>query len=98
MKKPPLQQAPVSLTGLFISENDSEDEGEKDTFENETEVVSLNLGGVQVAIRQMAWHRANANQVWPGAFTLADHIFRTVNADGKGRYESKKLLELGSAT
>lgn len=99
MKKPVVQQAPVSLTGLFGGEDDSAEEREKDTFQNESEVMTMNFGGVQVQVRQMAWHRANANQVWPGAFTLVDHMFKAVDdTTGKGRYESKKLLELGSAT
>jgi hypothetical protein len=96
MKKPTVQQAPVSLSGLFVCDGDDSVEevgGDVDRFENETEVLTMDLAGIQVHVRQMAWHRANANQVWPGTFTLAEHIF-----NASGRYESCKVLELGSAT
>jgi hypothetical protein len=98
MKKPTVLQAPVSLTGLFVTGDESGDEDNNDGFENETEVVGMNLGGINVEVRQMTWHKANANQVWPGTFTLVHHMLSAVNEFGVGRYENKKLLELGSAT
>ncbi len=108
MKKPSLQQAPVSLTGLF-GDDDSDDDthtgqpqqsgSEGGHFENESEVKIMDFCGVDLQIRQMAWHRANANQVWPGTFTLLDHIFRvSVDATSEYRYKNGLCLELGSAT
>lgn len=106
MKKPALQQAPVSLTGLFGGEDSDEeqdngacDQQEKDHFENESEVKVMDFCGIPLKIRQMAWHKANANQVWPGTFTLLDHIFRVSQDEAaKQRYLDGLCLELGSAT
>jgi hypothetical protein len=84
--------APVSLTGLFVNENDSDEDASQESFQNECEVVNLKLGGIELNIRQKSWHQANANQVWPGTFTLIEHIF------DHDRYKNENLLELGSAT
>jgi len=84
--------APVSLTGLFVNEDDSDEDCSQDEFQNECEIMPMNLGGIELNIRQKSWHQANANQVWPGTFTLIEHIF------SHERYKSGDLLELGSAT
>ncbi len=108
MKKQTVSSVPVSLTGFFVNDDDSENEEEteveekdkQDQFENENEVTKVTIGGVDLEIRQMAWHRANANQIWPGTFTLMDQIIQTKDTtdDTKLRYRSGKILELGAAT
>lgn len=89
MKKYKHVAAPVSLGGLFPT---SDDEEEEEIFTNETEIVKVVLGGMELAVRQMAWHGANANQIWPGAFTLMDYIL------AHEKYHGAKVLELGAAT
>ncbi len=105
--KPKLLEAPVSLTGLFGADSDVEDE-EENGFKNEKSITKIKLGGIDILVSQMAWHQANANQVWPGAFTLADHLIDTldvvsdseksVSVESQKRYEGALMLELGSAT
>lgn len=87
MKKEKQAPAPVSLGGFFP---DSDEEPAE--FVNETELVEAKLGSVALSIRQMAWHGANANQIWPGTFSLVDYLL------SNEKYKDAKLLELGSAT
>jgi hypothetical protein len=94
---------PVSLTGLFDTESDQEDNAENGTkengFQNEFEIVKIVLGGMNLAIRQMVWHQANANLIWPGTYNLVDHILSVKDSDSELlRYQTGKSLELGSAT
>lgn len=91
-----LNTVPVSLTGLFFNENDSDFEEEENKFENESQVVELDLAGKIINIKQLSWHQANANQVWPGTFALIEHI--AYNTDLLERYQTGKILELGAAT
>jgi predicted nicotinamide N-methyase len=86
MKKVSQAPAPVSLGGLFPDDDTSHE------FHNETEIINVHIGNYDLAIRQMAWHGANANQIWPGTFTLVDFIL--VNE----KYHNTNMLELGSAT
>lgn len=88
MKKHKQAPAPVSLGGLFP---DSEDKGSAE-FVNETEIVKVTVGNMELAIRQMAWHGANANQIWPGTFTLVDYLLQN------SKYHDSRMLELGAAT
>lgn len=84
---------PINLGGLFATSDDNGDESEDDSqFNNKGESQILTVGSKQLLIRQFAWHQANANQVWPGTFILAN--FMEKHAD---RYNTS-LLELGSAT
>lgn len=104
--KTSLPSAPLSLTGLFGADSDLDEDldnsghaGKGGTFENEEEVMDITLAGTTVKINQLAWHQANANQVWPGTFTLAEHLVNTLEPDGtQYRYDSGKILELGAAT
>lgn len=80
--------APVSLGGLFPN-SDDEDGGE---FCNETDIFSVKLADHDLKIRQMAWHGANANQIWPGSYPLVEFLLENT------KYSSGKFLELGSAT
>ena len=89
---------PIDLGGLFHipdsddDENKVEEDNEEREFVNKGENQILNIGKFQLTIRQFAWHQANANQVWPGTFILADFL-ETRSA----RY-NKSCIELGSAT
>eukprot|EP01031_Cornospumella_fuschlensis_P007867 gene7867-9723_t len=80
--------APVSLGGLF-PDSDEEEGGE---FCNETDILCVKLADQELQIRQMAWHGANANQIWPGSYALVDFLLENE------KYGSGKFLELGSAT
>lgn len=105
--KKALIQLPVSLTGLFDDKEEenecfastSENENEKG-FQNESEIVMVKLGGSELRIRQMVWHKANANIIWPGTYNLVDHMMQVEDFDTPSqlRYENCSLLELGSAT
>ena len=84
---------PINLGGLFATSDDSGDEFEDESqFNNKGESQTLTVGSKQLLIRQFAWHQANANQVWPGTFILANFMEKHVD-----RYNTS-LLELGSAT
>jgi len=84
---------PINLGGLFATSDDSEDENASDSeFNNKGESQSITVGSRELLIRQFAWHQANANQVWPGTFILANFMDSHVD-----RYNTS-LLELGSAT
>ena len=84
---------PINLGGLFATSDDSEDENGSDSeFNNKGESQSITVGSRELLIRQFAWHQANANQVWPGTFILANFMDSHVD-----RYDTS-LLELGSAT
>lgn len=85
--------APISLGGFFSSDDDLDQAHETQAFEQIYEVQLLNIGGVDLQIRQSAWHMANANKVWPGTFALAEYIKDHIN-----HYISGRILELGSAT
>lgn len=87
-------QAPIDLGGLFGGSDDENDGSDvKDgSFENTSELQTLVVGDRNISVRQYSWHEANANQVWPGTFVLAE--FLTTHID---RY-NKSCLELGSAT
>ncbi len=98
---------PISLTGLFDASDDEDNgieegqaNGEGTKFENESETISTTLGGYELKIRQMVWHQANANIIWPGTYNLVDHIFNVHDLENatKLRYETGKCLELGAAT
>ncbi|RYH15521.1 hypothetical protein EON65_31625 [archaeon] len=80
--------APISLGGLFPNSDDEDGGG----FCNETDILNVKLADQDLKIRQMAWHGANANQIWPGSYALVDFIL------GNAKYGSGKFLELGSAT
>jgi hypothetical protein len=106
MEKKPGINLPVSLTGLFDTGSDQEDEGgienadkNETGFQNEFEIANVVLGGHSLAIRQMVWHQANANIIWPGTYNLIDHILNIQDKDqGVLRYQTGPVLELGSAT
>jgi hypothetical protein len=86
--------APIFLGGLF-PDSDASDNEEGADFENQAENQVITIGDMQLTIRQYGYHQANANQVWPGTFVLADFLLAE-----KGRYSvgEAPLLELGSAT
>ena len=91
---------PISLAGFFQTNEEEDDEnalgsdnGDKGEFEQIFEVANLSINGELIQIRQFSWHRANANQVWPGTFRLADYIL-----DNFESYKNLRMLELGAAT
>ncbi|KAJ1397822.1 hypothetical protein B484DRAFT_257357, partial [Ochromonadaceae sp. CCMP2298] len=84
--------APIFLGGLFPDSDASDQEGEGD-FENQAENQVITIGDMQLTIRQYGYHQANANQVWPGTFIIADFMLAE-----RERYSGAPLLELGSAT
>lgn len=84
---------PINIGGLFATSDDSEDENDLDgEFNNKGESQTINVGSKELLVRQFAWHQANANQVWPGTFILANFM-----EDRTERYNTQ-LLELGAAT
>lgn len=96
----------VNLSSLFPSSDDELEgtetgNGSADGIgaeEEEGEIQELIIGGESLAIRQYSWHRANANQVWPGTFVLAEFL-----RDNRSKYQCSDshascILELGAAT
>lgn len=92
--------ATVSLSGLFVEEDNEENTtpSELEQFTNEKEIVEVKVGDISIRICQMSWHMANANQIWPGAFKIAEHILQTQFHQPQSRYCDGKALELGAAT
>ena len=82
--------APVSLCGLFGTDESDDDSQFEQVFAVQE---GLKIGDVTLNIRQTAWHMANANKVWPGTFSLASFIMDNCDHYGTGR-----ILELGAAT
>ncbi len=75
----------MSLGGLF---------GDDCAFEQESADCRMELGGVALRVRQLAFHGANANKVWPGSFQLADFLRQQDAWVRRGGV----VLELGAAT
>ncbi len=86
-------EAPISLNGLFFNPDDSDNESNDNEFDNSYENQLLLIDGTSLSIRQNAWHKTNANKVWPGTFLLAEFLRQRSD-----RYNSCTVLELGSAT
>ena len=79
-----------SLADIFGGGSDSET-----VFQNDYDVQKLSFCGMELKVRQFGWHEANANQVWPGTFTLAEYLSQ---AEMIARYSTRLTLELGAAT
>lgn len=92
----------ISLTGIFGADSDEEEVVEEGStnFCNEREIQRIHLAGQDILVCQMSWHQANANQIWPGTYVLADHILETKSEaeSTTSRYSHCKILELGAAT
>jgi hypothetical protein len=99
--------APIVFCDLF-KESDDEEEEEKEckgedctssdaskvsSFKQIFEVEKLRILDENFLIRQFSWHRANANQIWPGTFLLAEYL-----RDNVASYQNGPILELGAAT
>ena len=84
-------EAPVCLSGFF--DENEEDDDDENTFSQTYEVTELDILGKVLRIRQFAWHKANANKIWPGTFNLADYLDLH-----QARYKTGPILELGAAT
>lgn len=81
-----LTTAPIGMGGLFGDEDDQQ-------FEQQYETQEVCIGGNSFSIRQFSFHCANANQVWPGAVRLGEHLLQN-----REKLENKCILELGAAT
>ena len=85
-------EPPIDLGGLF-PDSDDEVTQEEEEFVSKGETQLLSIGTLNLQIRQFSWHQANANQVWPGTFILADFL-----DDMQDRYNCGSCLELNAAT
>ena len=85
-----LVDAPITLTGIFGTDSD-EDEDEQ-VYVPVYEVQTLELGGLSLKIRQFDHHSHNANRVWPGTFNLCEYVLQNDQAF------LGNILELGTAT
>jgi predicted nicotinamide N-methyase len=91
-----MNSAPVALADLFADQDeeaDAENPEPNGQFQQEYALQKIEICGKDFQIRQFSWHQANANQVWPGTFRLAEFIL-----EHKDKYSNSKLLELGAAT
>ena len=86
-------EAPISLGGFFAEDGDDDNTGDVADYEANYEVTELDMLGKVFHVRQFAWHRANANKVWPGTFNLAEYLDAH-----RARYAAGPVLELGAAT
>jgi hypothetical protein len=84
-----LVDVPITLTGIFGTESDDEEE---QAYVSVYEIQKLELGGLTLQIRQFDHHSHNANRVWPGTFNLCDYLLQT------GQPFLGNVLELGTAT
>jgi len=87
-KKHAAVEAPFSLGGLFGG-----DDGEH--LDQSFSVSEIILNARTFRIRQFAYHRANANQIWPGTFTLCDFLVSPIQLK---KIQGATVLELGAAT
>jgi len=87
-KKHAAIDAPFSLGGLFGGDDE-------DHLDQSYSVTDITLNTMTFRIRQFAYHRANANQIWPGTFTLCDFLASPVQLD---KMQGATVLELGAAT
>lgn len=88
--------APIGLGGLFGNESDNDDDNDvkySKEFEQIYDIQDIVIGNIELKIRQFSWHEANANQVWPGTYRLAEYI-----DNNRDKYSVGKILELGAAT
>jgi hypothetical protein len=69
-------EAPFTLKGLFGTSSDDGSESDYEETLNMVENQNLQIGDLNVLIRQTAFHPTNANKVWPGTFSLADLILK----------------------
>jgi hypothetical protein len=87
-------EAPISLGGFFAEDGDGEEDADgNETYEANYEVTEVEMLGTVFHVRQFAWHRANANKVWPGTFNLAEYL-----DTHRARYADGPIVELGAAT
>ena len=99
-KKHAMVEAPFSLGDLFGGGGGGGEEG-GDEEGQIYEVSSLQFGDRHLRIRQFAYHRANGNQVWPGAFTLSSFLTASPlleKLQGCDEATTCCILELGAAT
>lgn len=99
-----LASAPISLKGFFGNDSSSDSDNDESSindaastavaFEQVYETQEIMLCKTGMKIRQFSWHKANANQVWPGTFRLAEYI----DENRKHYYTDGDILELGAAT
>jgi predicted nicotinamide N-methyase len=62
-------------------------------FAQAHDIQRLDIAGITLDVRLLAYHSHNANIVWPGTFALAEYLAARKDALVEGR-----VLELGSAT
>ena len=89
-------EAPICLGNFFAEAGDdagSDEDANETGFAQTYEVTELEVLGKIFRVRQFAWHRANANKIWPGTFNLAEYIDAH-----QTRYRDGSVLELGAAT
>lgn len=102
-KKHAAVHAPFSIGSLFdLPETSNGCDGEEidhvDSLEQNYEISTIQIGSENLKIRQFAFHEANANQIWPGTFTLS--TFLTINIERLKELQAPNctILELGAAT
>ena len=62
-------------------------------FEQQYEVNTHSLAGIEIKIREFTFHRLNGNQVWPGNQIFAEFLERN-----REFLQHKRILELGSGS
>ncbi|GMI36092.1 hypothetical protein TrRE_jg11545, partial [Triparma retinervis] len=86
--------APINFAGLWP---DSDDEEEAFVDNGEEQIVEV--CGVDLKVRQYAYHSHNANRVWPGTFNLCEYYLSPSPPTGcLSDLKGKRVLELGTAT
>ena len=93
-----MSEAPIGIGDLFSGGNSCDEESRSNSesegrFHQQFEIATVEICNNTFKIRQFSFHEANANQIWPGTYRLAE--FMTSNSES---YVNKKLLELGAAT
>ncbi|CAG9312176.1 unnamed protein product [Blepharisma stoltei] len=66
---------------------------EQDTFEEQFEIIDVELCGEKYRIREFNFHPLNANKVWPGNTVFAGWLLGNLE-----ELKNKKIIELGAGS
>jgi hypothetical protein len=92
-------EAPISLMGLWGSEEDDDGDGSGTAWENTAEEQQVLVSGASLRVRQYCFHEKNANRVWPGTFNLVEYYLSPSQpGDLQLLIDNGPVLELGTAT
>ncbi|XP_010543202.1 PREDICTED: protein N-methyltransferase NNT1 isoform X2 [Tarenaya hassleriana] len=81
-----------SPSSLFAADGDSSDEETTETSQSFVERTHQ-FPGIELLIREFAFHQLNANLLWPGTFAFAEWLMQH-----RASIQRRRCLEIGSGT